>query len=408
MMIAPPPAPTPPSCNLPDSGIENRDSGWCLYHSAGRFPGQQQAIDRALKAFTQAWCAPQEEGWQFALEARSQLLRNWATLINAPVDSLFPAPNVTEALARCIDTLADNTHGPSLLRNRVVLIAADCFPSLHFLLRGLSDRHGFTLRTVAATQSAPGGPTYVSDDDYLAAWDDDVALAVVTWVSSLTSKRVDLARLCAHAQKRGTVVAVDITQGAGILPFDLQAYPVDIVCGSTLKWLCGVPGAAFAYAGPRLFASGRVPGLRGWFSQPDPFNWDLSRFTFAPDARRFDTGTPSVLPYIASRPGFDWVLSQGVDVLRRHNLALGDAILDIADTCDLPVLTPRDPAGRGGSIMLALPTPAQAAAAVQTLASHQVAADARGCTLRLSPGARTTPAGIDRLAAALHQAKRGG
>ena len=394
------------ACNVParsgSIGIpESDDSGWCLYHSAGRYPGQKPAIDAALQRFTEAWFAPDDQGWAYALEARSTLLQKCATLINAPVDALFAAANVTEALARCIDTLADDTQGPSLLRNRVVLIAADCFPSLHFLLSGLSDRYGFTLRTVAKQAPERGAPTYVTDDDFIAAWDDDVALAIVTWVSSLTSKRVDLARFCAHARLRDTVVALDITQGAGIVPFDLRTAPVDIVCGSTLKWLCGVPGAAFAYAGPRLFASGRAPGLRGWFSQPDPFNWDLSRFTFAPDARRFDTGTPSVLPYVASGPGLDWVLSQGVDQLRQHNVALGDAIMALADGCAVPVLTPREPATRGGSVMLAMPSPRHAQTAVRTLAAHRIAADARGSTLRLSPGARTTWAGIDRLSTAL-------
>lgn len=392
------------------SAEDDSDSGWCLYHSAGRFAGQQAALDAAMAAFTHAWCGPQDDGWTFALQARSALLANWAGLIHAPEASLFPAPNVTEAFARCIDTLADDTTGSSTgsaLRGRVVLIAADCFPSLHFLLQGLSERHGFTLRTVPIADRGNGGKGFVHDDDFIAAWDADVALAIVTWVSSLTSKRADLKRLCAHAKQHDTMVAVDITQGAGILPFTLDRYPVDIVCGSTLKWLCGVPGAAFAYAGPRLFADGRVPALRGWFSQPDPFNWDLSRFRFAPDARRFDTGTPSILPYIASRPGFDWVLSQTVDVLRAHNLTLGDTIIDIADTCGLPVLTPRDPARRGGSIMLDLASPTRAQAAVQTLTQHRVAADARGSTLRLSPGARTSAAGIDRLASALHTVVKG-
>jgi kynureninase len=399
-------SPAAPDADTVQVGGDANDSGWCLYHSAGRYPGQKPAIDAALQRFTEAWFAPEDQGWAYALEARSQLLQRWATLINSPVEALFPAANVTEALARCIDALADDTHGRSLLRDRVVLIAADCFPSLHFLLSGLADRYGFTLRTVAAPASAQGGPCYVRDDDFIAAWDDDVALAIVTWVSSLTSKRVDLARLCAHARTRDTVVALDITQGAGIVPFDLQTYPVDIVCGSTLKWLCGVPGAAFAYAGPRLFTSERVPGLRGWFSQPDPFNWDLSRFAFAPDARRFDTGTPSVLPYIASGPGFDWVLSQSVARLRQHNLALGNAIMAIADRYAFPVLTPRDADARGGSVMLALSSPMHAQTAVRTLADHAVAADARGNTLRLSPGARTTWDGIDRLSTALQRVAR--
>ncbi|CAB3677172.1 hypothetical protein [Paraburkholderia rhynchosiae] len=37
--------------------------------------------------------------------------------------------------------------------------------------------------------------------------------------------------------------------------------------------------------------------------QEDPFNWNIDAFTYASDAGRFDTGTPSALPFIASQPG---------------------------------------------------------------------------------------------------------
>ncbi|MEX3910128.1 hypothetical protein AB4Y33_43260, partial [Paraburkholderia sp. BR14319] len=47
---------------------------------------------------------------------------------------------------------------------------------------------------------------------------------------------VALSRLAAHARTTGSLVAVDITQGAGILPFNLREIPFDFVCGSTLKW----------------------------------------------------------------------------------------------------------------------------------------------------------------------------
>ncbi|MEX3874115.1 aminotransferase V, partial [Paraburkholderia sp. BR14311] len=84
---------------------------------------------------------------------------------------------------------------------------------------------GFTLKTVPVR----AGEAYVRDEDFVAAWDAQVGLALITWVSSLTSKRVDLAALAAHARTTGSLVAVDITQGAGILPFNLREIPFDYV-----------------------------------------------------------------------------------------------------------------------------------------------------------------------------------
>ena len=80
------------------------------------------------------------------------------------------------------------------LKGRTVLVGADCFPSNHFLLNGMAEAHGFTLKTVAFRQ----GAAHVEDDDFLEAWTPDVGLALLTWVSSTTSHRIDLARMVAH------------------------------------------------------------------------------------------------------------------------------------------------------------------------------------------------------------------
>lgn len=169
--------------------------------------------------------------------------------------NVFGAQNVNDAFARYLDGLADD-----VLRNRIVLVAADCFPSLHFLPSGLAQRRGFTLRT--APVPVREGESYVRDEDFIEAWTGDVALALVTWVSSLTSKRVSLAAMSEQACRRGSLAALDVTQGVGILPFDLTDMPFDFVCGSTLKWLCGAPGTGLGYIAPHALEAGATPAVR--------------------------------------------------------------------------------------------------------------------------------------------------
>ena len=366
--------------------------GWLLYHSVGMFPGQEEAMRAALDTFASSWCRPDLQRWDYGLAARRQVLDQWSTLVNAPSHAVFASENVTEAFARFVGAL-----GRRRLAGRRVLIAGDCFPSLHYMLRGLEPVLGFTLDTVPV----PTGEAFVTDDAFIARWQDDVALAVVTWVTSTASKRADVKRLATHARAQGSLIAVDITQGAGILDFDVTQPAVDFVASTTLKWLCGAPGTGLAYLNPALLDSDMAPLVQGWFSQPDPFNWDLTRFSLAPDARRFDNGTPSFLPFVASSPGLAWRLSSASAGMREHNLALSHRLIALADAKGYRLRSPRDDAQRGGSVMADLPAHVDPHELEIALAKHGVLVDTRGCTVRMSPGMLTSHAALDTLSTLL-------
>ncbi|TGT93643.1 aminotransferase, partial [bacterium M00.F.Ca.ET.163.01.1.1] len=110
------------------------------------------------------------------------------------------AENVTSALYSLIGALpAERLAGKRLL------VAADCFPSLHFLLAGLAKRFGFTLDTVPLRP----GESWVRDEDFIARWQDDVGLALITFVTSTASHRCDVERLAAHGRALGSIVGVD-------------------------------------------------------------------------------------------------------------------------------------------------------------------------------------------------------
>ena len=181
------------------------------------------------------------------------------------------------------------------------------------MLTGLAPLLGYTLDTVPVDAAAG----YVTDDGYIARWQDDVALAIITLVTSTASKRAGLQRLAAHGRAQGSLIAVDITQAAGIVDVDVSAPAIDFAATTTLKWLCGAPGSGLAYINPALLDERLQPLVQGWFSQPDPFNWDLDKYSLATQARRFDNGTPSFLPYVASAPGLSWLLSPAAQACAR-------------------------------------------------------------------------------------------
>ncbi|PBB80417.1 aminotransferase [Mesorhizobium sp. WSM3879] len=366
-------------------------SGYFLYHSIGTFPGKAERMAASLTDFSNIWSAEDDGQWPAALAARQRFIDAWRRLIEAPQGTLTTAENVTAALYSLIGGLPTER-----LAGKRLLVAADCFPSLHFLLAGLGERFGFTLDTVPLRP----GETWVRDQDFIDRWQADVGLALITFVTSTASHRCDVGRLAAHGRAMGSIVGVDVTQGIGVAPFSVAATPVDFVVSTSLKWLCGSSGAGILHVAPDLLASCR-PELRGWFSQPNPFSWDLNAFTYADDARRFDHGTPAILGSVASLPGLEWVEQTGIDVIRAQNAGLVERIIGAALENGWEVRSPLDASERGGSVMLGLPQGTEPAKIIAALRDERLYCDARGTTLRLSPGMVTTETAVDALIAQL-------
>jgi kynureninase len=373
-------------------------SRYFLYHSIGQYARKAPDIADAMAEFAASWGRADDQQWPYALGLRQRFIDRWRAIINAPAGSVTTCESVTAAVHSLITALPARS-----LAGRRLLVAGDCFPSVHFLLTGLAARLGFTLDTVPLRQ----GASWVEDEDIVAQWGPDVGLALLTWISSTSSHRSDISALVTHGRKMGSIIGVDITQGAGLLAFDVDAPPVDFAVSTSLKWMCGTPGAGMLYAAPHLIAECQ-PSLRGWFSQPDPFNWDFDRFSYAPDIRRFDHGTPGVMAALASLPALDWHADQDKTALLAHNRTLSATILEGVSELGLKLASPRDPDQRGGSVMLALPASLPATAVLDSFRQNGIHADARSQTLRLSPGVMTTGEGVAHMLSVLGDAVRAG
>lgn len=359
--------------------------GYFLYHSIGMYPGKEADTAAATAEFAEIWSAPNDKQWGYVLLKRQDFIDYWRRIINVPKGSTTAVDSVTDGLHKLMRALPEGQ-----LRGKKVLVAEDCFPSNHFLLTGLAPKMGFELVTVRKRD----GAGWVSDADFIDHWNRDVGLALITWVSSTASARVELGQLVAHGREMGSMIGVDITQAAGLIPFDAQNPAVDFVLSTSLKWMCGTPGAGILYVDKGLIPELHPEG-RGWFSQNNPFSWDLDAFEYAPDIRRFDSGTPGSMAALASVPALKWHSTQDPQRLAAWNRKLVERIIARADALDLPLHSPRDPDARGGSVMMRFADKSEAAATVGALSVEGLSVDFRGTLLRMSPGNVTTENSID-------------
>lgn len=363
----------------------NKEGGYFLYHSIGLYPGKEQDMAQAMAEYAQVWAAPNDEQWGFVLRKRQDFIDAWGRLINAPRGSMTNIDNVTEGLHKIMRALPEKR-----LKGQKVLVGADCFPSLHFLLAGLAPKMDFELVTVPMSE----GKAWVETEDFIAHWGHDVGLALLTWVTSTASARMDYPALVTHGRAMNSLMVTDITQAAGLIPFDVMNPQIDFVISTSLKWLCGTSGAGVLYADKGMMPELK-PETRGWFSQNNPFSWDLDKFQYAPDVRRFDTGTPGAVAAIASLPALRWFTMQDQAAIAGRNRAMVDRIISHADDLGLPLLSPRAADQRGGAAMLRMPNTAEAAAVVGALRVEGYSVDNRDSILRLSPGIVTEDAAID-------------
>lgn len=349
-------------------------------HSVGCQPRAAEALfsDRLLAPWRETG-----EAWPHWLDAIDQWRAALAGLIGVEARDLCPATNVSAALSRYISALGQATD------RRTILLAPSAFSTIGYVASGLATA-GWTTRYL------PDDADVRDPAHWQAALDDDVALVIAMHVSSNSGALTDVAAIAAAARARGARCIADCAQSVGVVPVTPGAWDVDAVLGTSVKWLCGGPGAAWLWVGSHD-RTALDPMERGWWSHENPFEMDISDFRYAPDARRWWGGTPDVAPFILSMAGIEEIVAIGIDAVRAHNEALQAMLRDI--------LEPRTPQWRwptgtiGGT--LCIDTGADQPRVAEALDRHHLRADFRGTILRMSFHAYSRAEDVEKTAAAL-------
>src|SRR3954468_22602709 len=339
------------------------DCTYLINHSLAAMPAK--AEDNLLE-YARMWrergIRAWGEGWrEMPITVGDQIGR----IIGAPPGSTVMHQNVTiaeEIVLSCF-------RNPGA-RNRIVYEEAN-FPSVRYLF-----------------QAKPDLEVVVVEDDraIVDAIDERTLLVPISHVLFKNAEIQDIEPIIRRAHDMGAYVILDCYQSAGVVPFDVTALDVDFACGGSVKWRWGGPGAGWWYVRPDL-ADRLEPTFVGWQGHARPFAFE-AELEYAEGARRFLTGTPNVPALYAATAGYDVIEAVGVERIRERSLHLTQLLIDLLDEhaangAPLEVASPRDPARRGGTVLVVTP---HHAAVHKELAQRNIICDFRpDAGVRLGP-----------------------
>ncbi len=352
------------------------DGHYFLSHSAGLLPKTSRTV--LEESFFLPWQQKGGEAWSDWMPALDGFHESLGRLLNVPAKTLCAQSNVSSALTKIIFSIAQPIERP------VILLSEQDFPTTGFVL-AQAQKIGWQLRFL------PKSADLSDPQIWQEAMKDDVGLVFVTHVTSNFGARAPLGEICKAARAKGIISILDLAQSVGGFAIDLQKIAPDFAIASSLKYLCGGPGAGWLYVDQKRIAECQPLDV-GWFSHENPFEFDIHSFRYAPDAKRFAGGTTSIAPLILARNGIDLIHEIGPSAIEAHNQALLQKLID--GLPEKALASETRPGHRGNHILVKTPDPEKHQ---QALAAKGIKGDIREGALRFSVHLYTSKADITAL-----------
>jgi kynureninase len=190
---------------------------------------------------------------------------------------------------------------------------------------------------------------------------DDVALAFFPSVLYRSGQLLDMELLTREAHRRDILIGFDCSHSAGVVPHSLNQWGVDFGVWCSYKYINGGPGGVgFLYLNKRHFD--KEPGLAGWFGYNKEKQFDLRvEFESAQHAGGWQISAPSIPSAAALGGALELLLQAGIEAIRDKSVSLTSYLVFLfeqllsAEPHNIAIITPRDPAKRGGHIAITHP-----------------------------------------------------
>jgi len=287
------------------------------------------SVEAAFGEYLKSW---HEAGspWDVWVQKYEAVRAQFAEFIGAQADEVAVVPSASAG----INSIASAIN---FRERRKVVLGEYEFPTMGHVWLAQRTR-GAVAKFVRAEDEE------IRVEGYREAIDRETAIVPVTHICFKNGFRSPVAEIVRIAHAQGAFVFLDDYQDCGTRPIDVKATDVDFYVSGTLKYLLAAPGVAFLYVRKDLIPL-LNPTISGWFAQANPFAFDVEHLELAPNARRFEAGTPPIPNLYAASAGLALLKEIGMENVETQVKKLAQALIAGARELGIHVKTPESSVG---------------------------------------------------------------
>jgi len=284
-----------------------------LDNAATAFPKPPVVIETMAAFYRDYGVNPGRSGYDLAVEAG--LMLDGARKL---LDRFFNNP------ARDHDRVCFALNASAGLN---MIIQGVCQPGDHVVSTTLE--HNSVLRPLYEMEQAGiithtlvpfDGDGFVDPDDIAAAIGPRTRLVILNHGSNVLGTVQDAAAIGRICREKGVLFALDTAQTAGMIPIDMDAWHVDLLAFTGHKSLMGPTGTGGMVVGPDVPIRATRWGGTGVKSA---VRTHLDYFPYLGEV-----GTANTVGIAGLKRGVEWVLEQGLDRIRSHEMVLCARLID--------------------------------------------------------------------------------
>jgi len=293
---------------------------------------------------------------EFLDQRESNSVRYYPLLVSLSEDIKTSIGKIIDASPHQLSIQPNTATSMSILANGLswapsdeIILLEDDFPSTTLPFVALRDRGKVKLSTIPY-QDFLDSP----EQSLIKTITKNTRLLVLSYVGFMSGVRHPIELISKICQQNNILLAVDGTQGIGLLPLSVQTTPIDFLAVSTYKWLMCPMGCAFFYISAQLMD--RVqPSIVGWLSTDDPSRMTASHIDWATDATRYENGGKPLLALVGARESLRYLLKIGLDSINSRTISLANALRDGFEERGFDLFHPYNDATQSGIVTIKAP-----------------------------------------------------